>query len=104
MQKKRKTKDIYFKEIQSRGNRFHEKMSLLPTSPAVLTLHIPLNPFNDYCDIIRIISFKPTLGITDNGISRPKIITCIGNNNLYNILFIYCKIYILYYKLYIYNV
>lgn len=82
LQQKRKTKGIVYKEVQPRGKRFNEIMGSLPVMPAVITIEIPLSPINDYSNIVLIAGFQPTFSITDNGISRPKIITCNGSDGI----------------------
>ncbi len=75
-----RTKNIKFKEIQSRGKRFNECLDFVIDRPSVLTLSPPLSAVNDYENIPRIVNFFPAFSITDNGISRPKIITCTGSD------------------------
>ena len=74
------TKGIKFKEIQARGKRFPEAIAALSVMPVVLTVSVRLSRFSDYHDAPRIRSFEETFSITDNGISRPKIITCYGTD------------------------
>ena len=80
LQKVGRTKGIKFKEVQARGKRFNEVMGALSLAPAVITLSLPLSPINDYSNIVRIEGFQQTFSITDNGISRPKIISCQGTD------------------------
>ena len=80
LQKVNRIKNIKFKEIQSRGKRFDEIMQKLPCAPAVITLSLPLNCRNNYKHIVTIRNYNTTFSITDNGISRPKIIVCNGSD------------------------
>jgi hypothetical protein len=80
LQKVGRTKDIKYKEVQPRGKRFDEVMKTLPIAPAVVTLALPLSPTHDYGDAVTVHSFQATFSITDNGISRPKIVGCFGSD------------------------
>jgi ataxia telangiectasia mutated family protein len=80
LQKVGRTKGIKFKEVQARGKRFNETMATLPLAPAVITLSVPLSPRNDYSNVVTIQDFQQTFSITDNGISRPKIVICNGSD------------------------
>jgi phosphatidylinositol kinase/protein kinase (PI-3 family) len=81
-QKTGKTKDIKFKDLQGK-KRFDECTKDLSVMPGILTLSYPLKRSRDYTDIIRINRFLPSFSITENGISRPKIISCEGSDGKY---------------------
>jgi tetratricopeptide (TPR) repeat protein len=86
-----RTKNIKFKEIQAKGKRFNENvLNLFSTAssasiPNVITLQVPINSLKIYesnYNLIRIKDFAQVFHITENGISRPKIISCVGENGL----------------------
>ncbi|KAJ1433988.1 hypothetical protein B484DRAFT_394296, partial [Ochromonadaceae sp. CCMP2298] len=83
MQKSGFTKGIKYNKIQPRGKRFDQVMHALAVSPAVLTLSVKLSPQHDYSDVVRVSGFSPHFSITDNGISRPKIVSCLGSDGCY---------------------
>jgi len=86
LQKSGRTKGIKYKEMQPRGRRFNEVMQEVLSStttdapPAVLTISIPLSPVGDYHQVVRVCGYQPAFSITDTGISRPKIMQCIGSD------------------------
>lgn len=80
-QKSGRIKDIRFKELSSTtavkgGRLFNECVSDLAFMPAVLTVTHGLKRNMDYSNVVTIASFSSVFSITENGISRPKIITC----------------------------
>lgn len=98
-----RTKNIKFKEIQPRGKRFNEIMSQFVSPdnssssgstsmiPAIITLSIPVNKWKKYDvtssidpnhNLIRMKEIIPVFHITENGISRPKIVSCLGENGI----------------------
>jgi hypothetical protein len=86
LQSQGKTKNIKFKEIQSKGKRFNEFLSSCTVIPAVITLSSPINRMKRYesgYNLIRIKEFDPAFHITENGISRPKIVKCLGENGIF---------------------
>ena len=54
----------------------------MPQPPAVITAQCCIHPFNDYSDIVTVVHFHKTFSITDSGISRPKIIDCLGSDGI----------------------
>ena len=93
-QKSGKTKDIRFKDLQ-KVKRFDECLIGLSVLPAVLTISHKLKRNMDYSDIVTTLGFLPSFSITDNGISRPKIITCQvsedGNSDFYFVFHVYVR-------------
>jgi ataxia telangiectasia mutated family protein len=83
-QNKGQTKNITFKELQGRnGNLFNACVDNLPEKPAVPTMVHAIRKDRDYgsaSNIVRIARFNPTFSITDSGISRPKIVDCLGTD------------------------
>ena len=82
-QKIGKTKDIKFKEMQVKSRRFNECVSLFTCMPAVLTIQHSVRKTANYNEVVKISSFLPNFSITDHGISRPKIIICVGSDGKY---------------------
>lgn len=83
-----KTKNIKFKEIQPKGKRFNEIFTLFSGNqiPNIITLSIPINPMKVYesnYNLIRVKEIVPVFHITENGISRPKIVSVLGENGIY---------------------
>lgn len=80
MEKKQKLKGIFFKEVQPRGQRFHEVLATVPEPPMILTQSVDVRPLCDYSDVLRTAQIVETFDITENGISRPKIISVRGSD------------------------
>ena len=78
---------IGFKEIQQRGNTFLDKTDAIfqKMRPFVITSYVNVRKDAIYSPhIIRIDHFKEKFSISETGVSRPKIIECVGNDgNVY---------------------
>jgi len=62
---------------------FHECMEPYAVRPAVLSVTHRLRPDHDYeadGGAVRVAGYQPTFSITDSGISRPKIVECLGSD------------------------
>ena len=79
-----KCKGIKFSDVQARGKRFHELLDSYPIKPPILTKDIGISiRGQDYAAnglVTRIVEIPPEFNITENGISRPKIIICRGDD------------------------
>jgi hypothetical protein len=77
-----RVKDMKFRKIQQRGKLFNECLSGMDSHslPALLTVNCKLSAVRNYSDVVKAIEFSPTFSLTDHGISRPKIVTCIGTD------------------------
>jgi ataxia telangiectasia mutated family protein len=79
-----KCKGIKFSDVQARGKRFHELLESYPIKPPILTKDISISiRGQDYATngfITTIVEIPPDFSITENGISRPKIIICRGDD------------------------
>jgi hypothetical protein len=80
LQKANKTKRIGFKELTGDSQRFDRSVSGQAVKPAVITRSAAINVDCNYKDIVRVASFASTFSITDSGISRPKIVECLGSD------------------------
>jgi phosphatidylinositol kinase/protein kinase (PI-3 family) len=81
-QKQGRIKDIPFKSLQARGKRFNECLTGCDEMPSMLTITVKINPLKDYESVVRVLRFSPTFSITENGLSRPKILSCEGSDGV----------------------
>jgi phosphatidylinositol kinase/protein kinase (PI-3 family) len=76
-----------FKELQPRGRAFDLLVSQIDSAamPAVLTSAHPLrlDARYDTDPPVKILGFSEQFKVADSGISRPKIIKCLGDNGQY---------------------
>ena len=77
-----KLKDISFKEAQGRDKPFDDCLRAMPKPPMVITAPCRISPFCDYRDIVTVANFRKTFSITDSGVSRPKIVDCVGSDGM----------------------
>lgn len=77
-----KLKDISFREVQGKDKPFNECLRNMPQPPAVITAQCRISPLNDYRDVVTVAHFHKTFSITDSGISRPKIVDCVGSDGI----------------------
>ena len=79
-----KLKDISFSEVQGKDFPFNECLRRMPQAPPVITAQCRISPSNDYSDVVTVVKFHKSFSITDSGISRPKIVDCVGSDgNVY---------------------
>lgn len=84
-QQRGRTKGIRFSDIQPRGQRFHEQLQrdIEQGTVPLLTAHQPVVVYDHAaCKVntISVVSCEDKFDITDNGISRPKIICCVSSD------------------------
>jgi hypothetical protein len=76
-----RTKNIAFSDFQLAhlgATPFNEIIGKLPEQPAILTINHAIQADKDYAAIVKYHFFSNSFDITDQGLSRPKIIKCIG--------------------------
>jgi ataxia telangiectasia mutated family protein len=77
------SKHIPFKELYDRTQTpFHECLDGASRSLPIPTVLVPIRPDKSYDNLVWIHKFESTFSITESGISRPKIIECIGTDGI----------------------